>query len=240
MVEPVQIVLLIMLLCTAALPLPVMRTRLNSAREALCKPVQASSAPLAITAFWPQAEQPQPPQAFVPHLVAGAAGWPVRVFGTPTQLGIALLCQARRPHQHSSSHLQHTVLCALRVFLSTRRQPARTTTTGRQYPKAWASSFSLSSQLCGVPQCLVNILYLPICDPASRPCRLHVACSSQQNQPSCPPYPLDASPLPEPQRLVRSGFASQGMLTGDFYGNRISITDARSHHGHVLAAGASV
>lgn len=74
----------IMLLCTAALPLPVMRTRLSSAQETLCKPVGVAASPLIITAFWLDAEEPQPPQAFVPHLVAGAAGWPVRVFGNPT------------------------------------------------------------------------------------------------------------------------------------------------------------
>lgn len=142
------------------------------------------------------------PEAFVPHPVAGAAAWPVRVFGCAAQLGIVLLCQARRLHQHSSSLLQHTVCVCPLCFSSTIRPPLqynnRPSTSrglGIFFPLSIASSFC-------IPQCTASILYLASCDSDSRPCRLHVACPSQQSEPAELPTPASLTPPSQPQHRV--------------------------------------
>lgn len=70
--------------------------------------ISSSSSPPALTSL----ELPYCCPFYAKLAVAGAPGGPVHVFGREAKPGIALLCQARRLHQHPPQSTPHRILSA--------------------------------------------------------------------------------------------------------------------------------
>lgn len=173
-------------------------------------------------------------EAFVARPVAGAAGWPVRVFGSLAQPGIALLCLARILHQHLS-RLQHTL-----SFSPDDRLLAAASQQHNSSQLELALSFFILLHLFAsarIPPPNVLLASLPRQPVFSclLSCRLHVACRATAR-----PLPSDPSHTSRQPRQQASGLATRSMLTEAVYGNRIPISNASSHCGHGLAASSSL